>query len=252
MVAEVETARRHLDRDSVRGDVGGDADRPDHQRATAPTSMMHYRAADYRPVQPARIPVLASTRPSPQGWPRRVLALGQRRTAGSWRSPRSTATRPCEWMTHGDCFISPGVRCRTRNGHARTSSSITSALCEATARDGARPVTWVATTFEERARGSTRCRSTGCSARPPRRDGSAAARAGCPSWGIPASGSGDELPPLFRDAVRQVRTTSSPFDEKVGAAVRAGADPWGAMWRAGGQSGAMLWDGPDGVTYGIH
>jgi hypothetical protein len=68
----------------------------------------------------------------------------------------------------------------------------------------------------------------------------------------PGIGYGVETPPLFRDAGRPISTTAAPSDEKVGAAVRRGADPWQAMWRAGGQSGAMAWDGPNGVTYGIH
>ena len=53
------------------------------------------------------------------------------------------------WVAHGDCFVSPGVRCRTVGGRAEDIEIDHLGLCEATARVAARPVTWAVTSFEE-------------------------------------------------------------------------------------------------------
>ena len=111
--------------------------------------LMRYRAADYRPVQPARIPVLHRHDRNRQVG--RVEFLRWVKPDGRIVAVASVdGDEAVEWMARGDCFISPGVRCRTRNGHCEDIELDHIALCEATARDGARPVTWLPTTFEER------------------------------------------------------------------------------------------------------
>jgi hypothetical protein len=155
-------------------------------------------------------------------------------------------------LNGGDCFVSPGVRCQVRNGRNIDITIDHLGIVERTARIAATPVSWIVSNFSERSRWTPqttqhhRLLLEAAEARRKRRG-----TGGMPIVGHPDISSRDETAPLFRDAGRPIRTTSSPFDERIGAAVRAGADPWQAMWRAGGQSGAMAWDGPNGMTYGI-
>jgi hypothetical protein len=248
MVAEVETA----DGISIQHSYS-------HDTAVTPSGVISrayrheefgfYRSADYRPVQPGRIPVLHRH--------------DRRRQVGTveylkWVEPDGRIVAVCEvdgdeaaaWLAHGDSFISPGVRCRDRDGHREDIELDHLALVEATARVAARPVRWAVTSFEERRRWANtmpqyRLLVEAAEARRKRRGMDETLIVGHP-------GLGGESPPLFRDAGRPIHTATSPFEEKVGAAVRAGVNPFEAMWEAGGRGGAMLWDGPGGVTYGIH
>jgi hypothetical protein len=211
---------------------------------------VHYRAADYRCHQPASVPVLYR-----HDTDRRVGHVEYLKWAGGriLAVAEIDGDEAAHWLARGDCYVSPGVHCQTRNGRNTDIVVDHLGLVESTARVAARPVSWVVSNFEERARWTPqttphfRLLVEAVEARRRRRG-----MGGLSIVGHPDSESlADETPPLFRDAGRSIRTTASSFDEKVGAGVRAGADPWQAMWAAGGQAGAMRWDGPGGMTFGI-
>jgi hypothetical protein len=251
MVAEVETADgtsiQHSYSHETVGTPSGDI-----TRATRHEEIAFYRPADHRHQQPARIPVLHRHDRS-----RQVGTVAYLK----WIKPDNRIVAVCEvdvdeaahWLAAGDCYVSPGVRSRPLHARNVDIELDHLGLVASTARVAARPVQWAVTSFEERRRWTRQTVPSfdllvaAAEARRRRRAGEPLEIVGHPD--IPQE---DETPPLFRDAVRPIRTTASPFDERVGAAVRAGADPWGAMWKAGGQSGAMLWDDPiSGATYGI-
>jgi hypothetical protein len=208
-------------------------------------------AADYRTIQSAEIPVLH--RHDPRRKVGEVVYL-------KWIHPDTRIVCVCEvdgdeaveWVTrHDSGFISPGTKCTPRGAHRLDVEIDHLGLVESTARLAARPVAWVPTSFEERSKWAYPMAHYGllreaAEARRKRRG-----MGEMPIVGHPHIVQEDERPPLFRTAVRPIRTATSPFDDRVGAAVRRGVNPYEAMWAAAGHSGAALWDGPNGITYGI-
>jgi hypothetical protein len=189
---------------------------------------VHYRPPDYRNHQPASIPVLHR-----HDRDRRVGRVEYLK----WVDGRILAVAEVDgdeaahWMALGNCYISPGVRCSTRNGRNVDIKLDHLGLVERTTRVGARAVEWSVTSFEERHHWTPQTTPgyrllVEAEARRKRRAGAPLEIVDHPDVPVAV-----ECGPLFRDTGRPIRTTSSSFDEKVGAAVRAGADPWGAMWR---------------------